>query len=89
MSENTRKLIERALGGPTIGSAGLNRTIRGLRTGERRELYLGLGLAAFAYLRRTAPSKKLLYSKRLKPGSAVVIHHRGSGDPRIEVITPD
>jgi len=78
--------MEQALGGPTVGRAGLYRTIRGLRTGEQRELYLGLALAAIAYLSRTRPTKRLIYSQRLRQGSAVIIHHRSHGQPRVEVV---
>jgi hypothetical protein len=47
-----------------------------------------LGLAALAYLSKTAPQKKLIYRRRLPQGSAVVIHHKRVGDPKIEVIKP-
>ena len=66
----------------------VDRTLRGLRSGDQRELYIGLGLAALSYLSKTAPRKKLLYRKRLLPGSAIVIHHKRKGDPKIEVIRP-
>jgi hypothetical protein len=69
-----------------IESAG--RTLRGLRTGDQRELFVGLALGAFTYLSRTRPHKKLIYRKRLAEGSALVIHHKRRGDPKIEVIKP-
>jgi MYXO-CTERM domain-containing protein len=69
-------------------AAGVERTLRGLRHGDQRELYTGLGLAALAYLGRTRPRRQLLYRKRIPEGSAVVIHHRRRGDPKIEVVKP-
>jgi hypothetical protein len=30
----------------------------------------------------------LIYRKRVPEGSAIVIHHRRRGDPRIEVVKP-
>ncbi len=66
----------------------IDRTLRGLRTGDQRELYSGLSLAALAYLRATRPRRRLVFSKKLPEGSAIVIHHRRSGDPKIEVIKP-
>jgi hypothetical protein len=81
----TKRLVKRALGTSDIATAGWRWTMRGLRTGEQRDLYLGLGLAALSFLRRTAPRKRLLFRKSLPEGSALVIDHRGTGDPRITV----
>jgi hypothetical protein len=78
----------RLLGIRDITAESVNRTLRGLRTGDQRELYTGLSLAALAYVRRTRPRRRLLYRKSLPEGSAVVIHHKRRGDPRIEVIRP-
>ncbi|HVR78802.1 MAG TPA: hypothetical protein VMS99_10455 [Acidimicrobiia bacterium] len=64
----------------------VGRTLRGLRTGDQTELYIGLGLAALSYLGKTGPRKRLLYRKMLPEGSALVIHHKRIGDPKIEVI---
>jgi hypothetical protein len=66
----------------------VDRTLYGLRTGDQRELFIGLGLAALSYLSRTSPRKRLIYRKRLPRGSAIVIHHKRVGDPKIEVIRP-
>lgn len=66
----------------------VDRTLRGLRTGDQRQLYLGLGLAAISYLGRTTQRKKLLFRKTVPEGSAIVIHHKRVGDPKIEVIKP-
>lgn len=63
--------------------------MRGLREGDQRELFYGLALWAIAYLRRTAQRKQLLYSKSVPEGSAIVVHHKRFGDPKIEVIRPD
>ncbi len=78
----------RLLGIRDLGRESLDRTLRGLRTGDQRELYRGLGLAALFYLRNTRPRRRLLFSKKLPEGSALVIHHKRWGDPKIEVIRP-
>ncbi len=84
-----KRLFERLIGGPNIGTIGLRRTLRGLREGNQRELYVGLSLWALAFLRRTAPRKQLLYRKSVPKGSAIVIHRKRFGDPKIKVIRPD
>jgi hypothetical protein len=71
-----------------IRSASIDRTLRGLRTGDQRQLYSGLGLAALAYLRNSRPRRRLLFRKKLPVGSALVIHHKRWGDPKIEVVRP-
>ncbi len=78
----------RLIGIRDIRSASIDRTLRGLRTGDQRQLYGGLGLAALLYLRSTRPRRRLLFSKKLPEGSALVIHHKRWGDPKIEVIKP-
>lgn len=78
----------RLIGIPDIGKESLDRTLRGLRTGDQRQLYSGLGLAALLYWRTTRPRRRLLFRKRLPEGSALVIHHKHWGDPKIEVIGP-
>ena len=78
----------RLLGIRDIRKESIDRTLRGLRTGDQRELYSGLSLAALVYLRATRPRRRLVFSKKLPEGSALVIHHRRSGDPKIEVIKP-
>ncbi len=83
-----KRLIDWMVGSPNWGTAGLDRTLRGLRSGDRRELFLGLGLAALSYARRTSPQKQLLYKKTVPEGSAIVIHHRRVGSPKIEVVKP-
>lgn len=76
------------LGGSDAREAGYERTLRGLREGDRREFYLGLALSALAYLQRTKPRKELLYRKEVPEGSALVIHHKKSGNPRLQIIKP-
>jgi hypothetical protein len=70
------------------GVEGLTRGLRGLRTGDQRDLYVGLGLVAVAYLQRTAPKKKLIYRKTVREGSAIVVRHTRRGEPRLEVVKP-
>ena len=83
-----KRLIDWMVGSPNWGTAGLDRTLRGLRRGDQRDLYLGLGLTALAFLRRTTPRKELLYRKSVPEGSAIVIHHRRVGSPKIEIVKP-
>lgn len=82
------KSLLRLVGFRDMRAAGVERTLRGLRTGDQRELYTGLGLAALAYLSTTRPRRQLIYRKRIPEGSAIVIHHRRRGDPKIEVVKP-
>ena len=81
-------LTRRVWGGSDARAVGLDRTLRGLREGDRRELYFGLALSALAYLRRSKPRKELLYRQAVPEGTALVIHHRKSGTARLEIIKP-
>lgn len=76
------------MGSSDLKSAGYARVWRGLRLGDRRDLYLGVTLALISVLRQDSGSKELIYRKRLPEGTALVIHHKKKGDPRIEVIRP-
>ena len=67
---------------------GYVRSMRGLREGDRRELAIGLTLAALAYLRSTAPRRELLYRKTVPKGSAIVVHHKKRGAPKLEIVKP-
>jgi hypothetical protein len=67
---------------------GLRRSLKGLRDGDYRELSLGLTLTALAYLRSTKPRKQLIYRKTVSEGSALVIHHKRTGAPRLEIVKP-
>ena len=88
MGRLKNKLRKRVFGDSSAAEAGVVRTLRGLREGDRRELYLGLGLSAISYLQRAKPRKELLYSKGLPEGTALVIHHKKSGSPRLEIVRP-
>ena len=81
-------LKDKVMGGSDAREAGYDRTLRGLREGDRRELYMGLALSALAYLQKTKPRKQLLYRKTVPEGSALVIHHKKSGNPRLQIIKP-
>ena len=83
-----KRLIDWLVGSPNWGTAGLSRSLRGLRKGDQRDLYVGLGLAVLSLLRRTAPRKQLVYRRRVREGSAIVIHNRRRGAPKIEIIKP-
>lgn len=89
MARLTRQLVDRALGYRDPREEGLRRTLRGFRKGDQRELYLGLALTALAYLRRTEPRRELIFRKTVPEGSALVIHHKKRGAPRIQVIKPE
>lgn len=80
--------MNRALGYQDPRSEGLRRSLRGLREGDGRELTVGLALAAISYLQRTAPRKQLLYRKTVPEGSALVIHHKKRGTPKLEIRRP-
>lgn len=82
----TKRLTNRITDDPKRD--GLRRTLRGLREGNDRELYLGLALTALAYLRSTKPRKQLIYRKTVSEGSALVIHHKRTGAPRLEIVKP-
>ena len=69
-------------------TAGYGRVWRGLRRGDRRDLYLGVTLALVSLLRQKSNDKQLIFRKKLPEGSALVIHHKKKGDPKIEVIRP-
>lgn len=62
--------------------------MQGLREGDQRQLYIGLSLLALSYLRRTQPRRELLYRRAVPEGTALVIHNKGSGDPRLEIVKP-
>jgi hypothetical protein len=76
------------LGSSDLKTAGYARVWRGLRVGDRRDLYLGVTLALLSVLRQNSGSKELIFRKKLPEGTALVIHHRKKGDPKIEVIKP-
>jgi hypothetical protein len=88
MGRLTRTLINKGFGFGDPAEEGLRRTLGGLRTGDQRELFLGLALSGLAYLNRTRPRRRLLYRETVPVGSAIVVHHRERGEPRIEVIKP-
>ena len=82
------KAWEKAFGASNAREAGRARVLRGIREGDRRETYLGLALSALAYLQRTKPKKELVFRKTVPEGTALVIHHKKSGTPRLEIIKP-
>ncbi len=85
MNKTTKRLVGRAVGTKSFTTVGVQRSFRGLRTGDQRELYTGLALLALAFFDRSSPKKELLYRGTLKPGSAVIVHHRKVGGPKISV----
>lgn len=84
----SERLQRAVLGDSDARVAGQMRTLRGLREGDGTQLMIGLAISALAWLRRTEPRKELLYRKKVPAGSAIVIHHKKIGSPRIEVVKP-
>lgn len=83
------RVLRTLLGTSDLRAAGMARIWQAMREGNRRELYIGVALASAAWLRGNwKPEKRLLFREELPAGSAIVIHHREKGDPRIEVIKP-
>jgi hypothetical protein len=89
MAKLTNRLMKRALGSQDPRAEGQRRALAGLRTGDNRELLLGLTLTALAYLQRTAPRRQLLYRREVPEGSALVIHHKKRGAPELDIIKPE
>lgn len=83
------RLLRTFFGITNIRAEGYGRALRGLRQNDRRELMLGLALTGLAIIRSSGKDKELLFRKEVPTGSAIVIHHKRRGDPRIEVIKPD
>lgn len=89
MAQLTKKMMARLWGTSDARELGFDRTLKGLREGDNRDLYFGLALSALAYLQRTKPRRKLLYRRTVPEGTALVIHHKKSGSPRLEILKPD
>jgi len=88
MASYKKKFMRRMWGGSDAREVGFNRTLRGLREGDSTDLYFGLALSALAYLQKSKPRKKLIHRQSLPEGTAIVIHHKKSGNPRLEIIKP-
>jgi len=83
------KRLLRLFGFRDLGFSSFDRTLLGLRTGDQKQLFVGLGLAALNYLSRTKPHKRLIYRESLPKDAVIIIHHKpGPGEPKIEVIKP-
>lgn len=89
MARFTDRLLDRALGSRDPRDEGYRRALKGFREGDNRELFVGLSLAALAYLRRTAPRRELIYRKQVPEGSALVIHHKKRGAPKLQIVKPE
>ena len=89
MAKLTKRLMKRTLGSSDPAAEGIRRTLKGLRESDNRELALGLALAAFAYLQRTAPRKQLLYRKTVPEGSTLVIRNTRSGEAKLQILAPE
>ncbi len=87
MKRIAKFIINKAFG-PDPTDSGFERIMGGVRRGDRRELLIGFALAGMSYMKRTKPTKELIYRKSVPEGSAVVVHHKKRGNPHIEVIKP-
>lgn len=54
-------------------TGGIDRTLRGLRTGDQRSLYLGVAMLVYSFWRRGKNNRKLLYRRELRGGEAVMV----------------
>ena len=88
MAKYTKKFMRRVWGGTDAREIGFDKTLRGLREGDSTDLYFGLALSALSYLQRTKPRKRLIHKQTVPEGTAIVIHHKKSGNPRLEIIKP-
>ncbi len=88
MASYKKKFMRRMWGSSNAREAGFDRTLRGLREGDSTDLYFGLALSALAYLQRSKPRKQLIHRQSIPKGTALVIHHKKSGNPRLEIIKP-
>lgn len=88
MARLTDRIIRMAFGASNPGPEGRQRVFHGLRERNDRELMIGLSLMAFSYLRRTQPRRQLIYRREVPDGTALVIHHRPSGEPKLEIVKP-
>lgn len=86
MAPVKKRLTDWVVGDPK--REGLRRTLKGAREGDYRELSFGLALFALSYLRSTTPRRQLIYRKRIPTGSAIVVHHKKSGAPKLEIVKP-
>jgi len=86
MSSRTDKRRRRIRDGSAARALGVERALKGLREGDRRNLYFGLALCALSYLQRTKPRKRLIHSQAAPAGAAIVIHHRRTSNPRLEIV---
>lgn len=88
MAKLTKRLMNRAFEAPDVKSEGFRRSLKGLREGDYRELSFGLILGAVAYIQNTKPKKELIYRREVPTGSALVIHHKKSDNPKLEIRRP-
>lgn len=66
-------------------SLGVERGLRGLRTGDQRLVFTGAALLIIGWLRRgPKEKKKVLYRRELKPGKALLIRSPEPGSPRFK-----
>lgn len=88
MARLSDRIIRMAFGTSNPGPEGRVRVLHGLRERNDRELMIGLTLMAFSYLRRTQPRRQLIYRREVPKNAALVIHHRSTGDPKLEIVKP-
>lgn len=71
-------------------SSGFNRTLRGLRTGDRNSLLSGAALLVFALWQRNRKKQKkeLIYRRSVGPGETLVIKGGRAGDVSLRADPP-
>jgi hypothetical protein len=61
---------------------GIARAARGVRTGDQRLVYLGVGMMIWDWWRKSRkPARQLVYRKNLKPGDELTV--RMSRPPKV------
>lgn len=88
MTRMIDRIIRLAWGSANPGAAGRMKLAQGLKGRDSRDLYIGLALLGLSYLRRTQQQRQLLYRKEVPEGSALVVHHKPDGSPRLEIVKP-
>ncbi len=64
---------------------GLERSLRGLRTGDQRLLLTGAALLIVGWMRRNGGQRKLVFKRELKPGKGIVIRAVDQTRPAVSI----
>jgi hypothetical protein len=66
-------------------SPGIDRALRGLRTGNQTTFYLGVALIAYRMWRRSRDRHQLIYRRALKPGETLFIRRSRANQDRLVI----